>query len=80
LFLQRSFFSRYQGYVLDGFPRSVEECRELFLEKKPDSEDEEEPADVEEPGKQKEPIPDKLDSRVAPGYIVELIADEEHCM
>merc|ERR1719287_272470 len=60
---------KFRGYVLDGFPRTKEEARALFMVDKPLEEGEEPPGEGEER--------EQVVSPEAPEYCVELCADQK---
>jgi len=69
--------SRFRGYVLSGFPSTIEEATEFFLEDGPIPE----PPEVEEGAPPPEPqAPEKiLKTSVAPDAVVVLSSSEENC-
>ncbi|KAL8453540.1 hypothetical protein Emed_000817 [Eimeria media] len=76
---------RYRGFVLDGYPKSYEECTSLFLKPKPQAgaaDSAEDLHDAEQGGgeaAQQTEAGTELDALLAPDFVVSLSASVETC-
>ncbi|KAL8274804.1 hypothetical protein Esti_001279 [Eimeria stiedai] len=76
---------RYRGFVLDGYPKSYEECTSLFLKPKPRADAGDSGEDLQEAeqaageGAQQNETGAELDALLAPDFVVSLSASMETC-